>query len=155
VSTTARLLEHHPLLARLNPAQLDRVVAAGELETFGPGEVVVDEGTLGNALYLMLTGQVEVSKAGHPLARLVAGEFFGEMALVEAAPRSATVTALEPSFLYRLPSLRLQQLLLDDPSAGTALLVEMVKVLSDRLRHANRLVSSIGELADWLSGSLV
>ena len=56
-------------------------VAAGELETFHAGEVVVTEGSLGDALYLVLTGEVEVSKAGHPLARLTAGNFFGEMAL--------------------------------------------------------------------------
>lgn len=153
--STARLLEHHPLLARLSPEQLDRLVGAGELETFSPGEVVVDEGSLGDALYLVLTGQVEVSKAGHALARLAAGEFFGEMALVEPASRSATVTAIEPAFLYRLPALQLQELLRDDPVAGTALLVEVVKTLSERLRQANRLVSSVGELADWLAGSLV
>lgn len=153
--STARLLEHHPLLARLGPEQLDAIVGAGELETFGPGEVVVVEGSLGDALYLVLTGQVEVAKSGHALARLAAGDFFGEMALVEPAPRSATVTAIEPAFLYRLPFVQLQGLLRDDPRAGTALLVEVVKTLSERLRRANKMVSSVGDLADWLSGSLV
>lgn len=153
--STARLLEHHPLLARLGPEQLDAIVEAGELETFGPGEVVVVEGSLGDALYLVLTGQVEVAKGGHPLARLAAGEFFGEMALVEPAPRSATVTATESSFLYRLPYLQLQELLRRDGPAGTALLIEVVKTLSERLRSANQRVSSVGDLADWLAGSLV
>ena len=153
--STARLLEYHPLLARVGPDHLDRIGRAGELETFHPGEVVVTEGSLGDALYLVLTGEVEVSKAGHPLARLGAGSFFGEMALIEPAPRSATVTACAASFLFRLPYLELQQLLRHDPRAGSALLVELVKTLSERLRDANRLVSSVGELADWLSGSLV
>ena len=57
--------------------------------------------------------------------------------------------------MFRLPYLELQQLLRHDPRAGSALLVELVKTLSERLRDANRLVSSVGELADWLSGSLV
>ena len=153
--STARLLEYHPLLARVGPDHLDRIGRAGELETFHPGEVVVTEGSLGDALYLVLTGEVEVSKDGHPLARLGAGSFFGEMALIEPAPRSATVTATAASFLFRLPYLELQQLLRHDPRAGSALLVELVKTLSERLRDANRLVSSVGELADWLSGSLV
>jgi CRP-like cAMP-binding protein len=153
--STARLLEHHPLLARVGPDHLNRIAKAGELETFHAGEVVVTEGSLGDALYLVLTGEVEVSKAGHPLARLVAGNFFGEMALVEPAPRSATVTAAAPTFLFRLPYLELQQLLRHDPRAGSALLVEVVKTLSERLREANRMVSSVGELADWLAGSLV
>lgn len=153
--STARLLEHHPLLARLGPDHLARISRAGEVETFAAGEVVVSEGSLGDALYLVLTGEVEVSKAGHPLARLGAGSFFGEMALVEPAPRSATVTAAAPAFLFRLPYLELQQVLRHDPRAGSALLVEVVKTLSERLREANRMVSSVGELADWLAGSLV
>ena len=153
--STAQLLERHPLLARMTAAQLEHIVAAGELETFGPGEVVVDEGSLGDALYLVLTGQVAVAKAGHTLARLGSGEFFGEMALVEPAPRSATVIAEEPSFLYRLPYLSLQNLFQADPVAGNAVLIEVVKTLSDRLRRANTMVSSVGELADWLAGSLV
>ncbi len=153
--STAQLLERHPLLARLSGEQLEHIVAAGELETFAPGEVVVAEGSLGDALYLVLTGEVAVAKAGHTLARLGPGEFFGEMALVEPAPRSATVVAEEPSFLYRLPSLSLQHLFESDPRAGNAVLIEVVKTLSERLRRANTMVTSVGELADWLAGSLV
>ncbi len=153
--STAQLLERHPLLTRLSAEQLENIVAAGELETFSPGEVVVMEGSLGDALYLVLTGEVAVVKAGHALARLGPGEFFGEMALVEPAPRSATVLAEQSSFLYRLPYLSLQNLFESDPVAGNAMMIEVVKTLSERLRRANTMVSSVGELADWLAGSLV
>jgi CRP-like cAMP-binding protein len=153
--STAQLLERHPLLTRLSADQLEHIVEAGELETFSPGEVVVAEGSLGDALYLVLTGGVVVVKAGHSLARLGPGEFFGEMALVEPAPRSATVLAEASSFLYRLPYLSLQNLFQQDPIAGNAMLIEVVKTLSERLRRANTMVSSVGELADWLAGSLV
>jgi CRP-like cAMP-binding protein len=77
------------------------------------------------------------------------------MALVEPAPRSATVLAEDASFLYRLPYLSLQNLFQSDPQAGNAVLIEVVKTLSDRLRRANSMVTSVGELADWLAGSLV
>jgi CRP/FNR family cyclic AMP-dependent transcriptional regulator len=153
--STAHLLERHPLLSRLALAQIERVAACGELETFEAGEVIVAEGGLGDALYLVLTGQVQVSKNAHPLATLPPGEFFGEMSLVEPAPRSATVTAVETSFLFRLPSVALQKLAEDDPAAWSAILVQIVKTLSERLRHANHLLTSVGELAEWLAGSLV
>jgi CRP-like cAMP-binding protein len=151
----AELLERHPLLARLEPAQLEHIAEAGEVERFDPGEAVVAEGSLGDALYLVLSGKVEVSKAGHALATLEPGEFFGEMSMLEPATRSATVIAIFPSYLFRLPTNAVQILLATDPGAATALLVHIVKVLSERLRRANETLAAVGEPADFLAGSLV
>ena len=151
----AELLERHPLLTHLTPEQLEHIAEAGEVERFEPGEEIVGEGSLGDALYLVLTGRVEVSKAGHPLAALDPGEFFGEMSMLEPATRSATVTALDPSYLFRLPQNAVQGLLTTDPGAAMALLIHIVKTMSERLRRANETLASVGELADWLAGSLV
>lgn len=151
----AELLERHPLLSHLEPDQLEHIAEAGEVERFVPGEVVVSEGSLGDALYLVLTGRVEVSKAGHPLAGLEPGEFFGEMSMLEPVTRSATVTAVQPSYLFRLPYNAVQGLLTSDPGAAMALLIHIVKTLSERLRRANDTLTSVGGLAEWLAGSLV
>lgn len=151
----AELLERHPLLSHLERQQLEHIAEAGEVERFEPGEQVVAEGSLGDALYLVLTGRVEVSKQGHPLAGLEPGEFFGEMSMLEPATRSATVTASAPSYLFRLPYNAVQTLVTTDPGAGMALLIQVVKVLSERLRRANETLASVGELAEWLAGSLV
>jgi CRP-like cAMP-binding protein len=153
--SAAQLLERHPLLSRMTLEQIERIAEAGELEQFQPGEEIVAEGSLGDALYLVLTGSVQVTKNEHPLATLTPGEFFGEMSLVEPAPRSATVSAIATSYVFRLPSIALQGLLERDPVAFNAVLVQIVRTLSDRLRHANQLLTSVGELADWLAGSLV
>lgn len=125
------------------------------METFDRGEVVVTEGSLGDALYLVLSGAVTVRKGGRVLATLGAGEFFGEMCLVEPATRCADVVAEEPSFLFRMPTTALQTLLEQEPAAANAVLVTIVRVLSDRLRRTNTLLGSVGHLADWLAGSLV
>jgi CRP-like cAMP-binding protein len=153
--STAALLERHPLLARLQREHLDRIAAFGEIESWNPGEEIVAEGSLGDALYLVLTGSVRVEIGGHALADLRSGDFFGEMSLVEPAPRSATVIAVEPAFLFRLPHDALRQLLIDEPGASNALLIQIVKTLSERLRRANGTLTSVGALADWLAGSMV
>jgi CRP/FNR family transcriptional regulator, cyclic AMP receptor protein len=156
--TNAELLQQHPLLARLSLEQVLRFAQAGELEMFHAGEDIVVEGSLGDALYLILSGAAAVHVGAadtRPLATLKPGEFFGEMSLVEPAPRSATVTAMSATFLFRLPHDALRTLIADDPTSANQLLVQIVKTLSDRLRRANTMLSSVDMLADWLAGSMV
>ena len=149
------LLERHPLLVKLDPEQLARMAEAGEVESYNAGEDVVVDGSLGDALFLILSGQVAVHRGPQTFATLAAGEFFGEMSLVEPAPRSATVTAMSATFLFRLPHDSLRQLISSDAGAANVLLVQIVKTLSDRLRRANAMLSSVDMLADWLAGSMV
>jgi CRP-like cAMP-binding protein len=149
------LLERHPLLLHLSAEQLSRVARVGDVESYNPGEDVVVEGSLGDALFLILSGQVAVHRGPQTFATLQAGEFFGEMSLVEPAPRSATVTAMSATFLFRLPHDALRELIADDSQVANVLLVQIVKTLSDRLRRANAMLSSVDMLADWLAGSMV
>ena len=149
------LLERHPLLVNLAPAQLDRIARAGEIESYHPGEPIVVEGSLGDALFLVLSGQTAVHQGGKTFATLEGGDVFGEMSLVEPAPRSASVTAMSPAFVFRLPHDALRELISEDAHAASVLLVQIVKTLSDRLRRANHMLSSVDLLADWLAGSMV
>lgn len=152
---TPTLLERHPLLVHLTPEQLQRMARTGEIESYNPGEAIVVEGSLGDALFLILSGQVAVHRGPQTFATLQSGEFFGEMSLVEPAPRSASVTAMSATFLFRLPHDQLRDLISDDPNAASILLVQVVKTLSERLRRANTMLSSVDMLADWLAGSMV
>jgi CRP-like cAMP-binding protein len=152
---TPTLLERHPLLVNLEPAQLERIARAGEIESYNPGEAIVVEGSLGDALFLILSGQTAVHHASKTFATLGGGDLFGEMSLIEPVARSASVTATTATFVFRLPHEALRELLAEDAHAASVLLVRIVKTLSDRLRRANQMLSSVNMLADWLAGSSV
>ncbi len=153
--TSPTLLERHPLLVHLSADQLAQIGRIGEIESYNPGEAIVVEGSLGDALFLILSGQVAVHRGPQTFATLSADELFGEMSLAEPAPRSASVTAMSATFLFRLPHDALRQLISEDPTAASVLLVQVVKTLSERLRRANAMLSSVDMLADWLAGSMV
>jgi CRP-like cAMP-binding protein len=156
--SNAELLKQHPLLARLSFDQVLRFAQAGELEQFQPDEDIVVEGTLGDSLYLILSGAATVHIGGadtRPLATLKPGEFFGEMSLVEPAVRSATVRATARTEVFRVPHYALSNLLEDDPVVLHLVLVTVIRVLSKRLRDTNSLVGSVEKLSEWLAASLV
>ena len=77
------------------------------------------------------------------------------MSLVEPAPRSASVSAMSATFVFRLPHDALRAMISGDAHVASLLLVRIVRTLSDRLRRANKMLSSVDMLADWLAGSMV
>lgn len=91
-----------------NRTSLERLAEAAEVVEVGAGTTVVAEGEPSDALYVIVDGEVEVSavgEAGVPLIlrTLTAGDYFGEIGLLTAGPRTATVTALAPLVLERIP----------------------------------------------------
>jgi CRP/FNR family transcriptional regulator len=96
-----------------------------------------------------------VHRGPQTFATLEGGDLFGEMSLVEPAPRSASVTAMSSTFVFRLPHDALRNLISEDAQVASVLLVQIVKTLSERLRRANKMLSSVDVLADWLAGSMV
>jgi serine phosphatase RsbU (regulator of sigma subunit) len=104
---------------------------------FQPGQIIFQEGTEGRELYLIVNGLVEVIKGYGDnemvLAKRGPGEFFGEMSLIEASPRFATIRALEVTWLLELSEQNLRHVLLQQP----LILYEMVREISSRLREAD------------------
>ena len=74
--------------------QLESVARLAERVHVNQGEVLTKEGRIGREFFMILSGSVEVTRGGRRLSTLGPGEFFGELAAVSPAPRSATVTAL-------------------------------------------------------------
>jgi len=114
-----------PLFADLDPDSLQRLLAGARRVLLGPGERAVTQGEAGSSFYVVVRGALEVvrEQAGAParLGVLEEGAFFGEMALLTGAPRSASVWAVEESELLQFTAAALRELVRERPAAATAL----------------------------------
>ena len=102
---------------------------------------VCEIGETGDEFYIILSGEVEVYKGGRALTKLGPGVHFGEMALVDHSPRSATVQAVEPTRLMSLTRSAFYSLVRTEPVLASKLLWSFVQVLSHRLRATNEALS--------------
>ena len=91
-----------PLFRDLSPRELDVLLARLEPLAAGIGEVVIRQEDPGERFFVVRSGCVEVSRDGRVLAELGPGEAFGEIALLLDVPRTASVTAIEPTTLLAL-----------------------------------------------------
>jgi CRP-like cAMP-binding protein len=90
-----RVKANSKLLTLLDERGIERFAAIAKHVTFNPGDVILREGERGDTFYLIMIGGVRVSIAsGQELARLGQGAFFGEMAMLNSEPRTATVAAI-------------------------------------------------------------
>src|SRR5262249_18962770 len=96
------MLVKMPLFSRLNERELLRIMQVAEVRAFSPGDTVVREGDRGDELFIVLSGHVQVVRNEAVLTEFDQGEHFGEMALIRAMPRSATIIAVQTSELIAL-----------------------------------------------------
>jgi CRP-like cAMP-binding protein len=96
------LLRTLDLFEPLSRRRLERLGAAVVGLQFAAGAVIVRQGEEGDYFYVVVDGEVEVSRYGRRLARRGAGEYFGEVALLRRVTRTATVAARTPTSLYAL-----------------------------------------------------
>ena len=112
-----------------------------DLRTFGPGEIVIQEGARGTSAFIVLSGAVEVLKRSSDKDTVVAtlgqGQVFGEMGLIEDRPRSATVKAMTELRLRVISREGFNDLLQRKPSV----LIPIIKSLFERLRQASELLA--------------
>ena len=118
---------------------------------YSPGNIVITEGTLGDTLYIISEGSVEVLKnLDEPkelvLDTLKKGEIFGEMSIIESVPRSASVRALEePTRVYALHRSDLHRLFKTAPTQFALLILNISRDLCRRLRKIDDLYAARGD----------
>ena len=127
------VLERVPLFAELKPRQLKRVAAVARPKRFAAGATVVRMGDRGDAFHVILEGSVLVVRStGRRPVKLGTGDFFGEMALLDDAPRSADVIAAEDTLTMTIGRVGFTKLLRSEPTVTHAIL----RTLAARLRAA-------------------
>ena len=136
------LLKNVPFFSDMPSSEFSVVAAKLWPRTVPAGEIIVRQGGSGSSLFLVARGVIRVSRQDggvtRDLATLIAGEFFGEMALLHGTPRTATCRAMTPCALYELRR--------DDIEVVRAACPEMQRALekADRQRRAEHRVSPLG-----------
>jgi signal transduction histidine kinase len=131
-------LETIPLFRLLNRNELQALRLIAQERQFSAGQEIFREGAPGDGVYFVKSGLVEISAGGgerHVFSRLGPGEVFGEMAVIEHRPRSATAAAAEPTEVYFLPRGEMLTFIARSPALAFALLQQ----ISHRLREFNQL----------------
>ncbi len=123
-------LRQVPFFQDLSDDDLGRLAEIGHIETFDAGRPIVERGDQGTALYIITEGEAEVEVGGR-VHRLQPGDFFGEMALISARRRSATVTAMERVEVLALDATSFKPFLLENPNVAVAVLEGVVNRLRE------------------------
>ena len=131
-------LKHVRLFEDLDRKSLEAIANAAVEQSYTAGQDIVRQGDTGVGAFILKSGRVEAvqDRAGHQhkLAELKTGDVFGEMALLDEFPRSATVRAVEPTTCLGIQRWHFRGILESHPQIALALL----PVLTKRLRNAER-----------------
>jgi CRP-like cAMP-binding protein len=150
-----KILGQIPLFKDLTGADLQKLSNIAKEVTFGKGQHVFEEGNTGDSLFAIESGLVRVVKSasvgGEEVATLNSGQHFGEMALIDDGPRSATIEAVEPTTLVQIKRDDLEGLLATDLDLAHRIYKIMAKYLCFRLRQTTKDFATTVEKANMLN----
>lgn len=140
-------LETIPIFAGLQVNALSEIADAAEEATFQAGDVVVREGEPGNRMFIVYSGRVEIVKhlaQPHETVLAVFGpkNFVGEMSMIECVARSASVRALDDTFLFALKGTDLYHLFKRHPDQYAIVILNIARDLSRRLRAVDEMFAA-------------
>jgi CRP-like cAMP-binding protein len=134
VDELALFLAKNPVCRTLSPSEVAEIIFALQVDVVGPGTRVVCEGEGGDAWYLLYAGECTIDRKGRELATLGPGDFFGELSVLDGAPRSASVASRSTAILLRFPARGFERLLAAGSLAAHKVVLEMTRALAHRMR---------------------
>lgn len=146
------ILKRIYLFKKLTDEELKHILNIATAKSFKKDEIIFNEGDKGDAFYVVLKGSIRISTfvpnvGEEALAILKKGNYFGEMALIDNAPRSASAIANEDTILLKITDANFRNLLVSDHNIAYKLLWELVKTLSKRLRETDSKLKTILAIA--------
>jgi CRP-like cAMP-binding protein len=126
-SAKVKALKRAPLFQGLSQKELGELEKVTEDMDGEPGTVLIREGEIGKEFFVLLEGEVEVERKGKSLGTRDAGDFFGEIAVLEQVPRTATVTAKTHVRFLVLTRPAFRRLIADNPAVETKVLRALAK----------------------------
>lgn len=144
---TYALLKNIPLFEAMGRREMEAVERIMHRREYRAGEVIFRQGEPGVGMYVVQHGLVEIvyEPTGQVLSELRDGDFFGEIALLNETPRSATARARTACTLWGLFQPDLLDLLERDPRLGVKLLLPLAQIAGQRLIRADRQMQSLRE----------
>ena len=127
--------ERIAIFRSLTAEEVRDILKMGQVNEFQQGKTIFHEGTLGNNLFIVLKGEISIYRRATEIAVLKRGEAFGEMAVLNDEPRSATASAKTDCRLFSLSDEQVHKII-KTPN-GVKILLNVIHVLSARLADAN------------------
>ena len=135
-------LESVPIFYDLTTFQIKEIARLVHKRTYKKGEAVFKKNAPGEGMYIIISGEIKIKDPESKIvfATLSKNNFFGEMALLDEEPRSALAEASEPSTLIGFFKPDLMTLVSRFPELGNKILINLSKVLAERLRESNKIM---------------
>jgi CRP/FNR family cyclic AMP-dependent transcriptional regulator len=118
-----------PLFESLSRRHLKKIAGLTSTVEFAAGDTVIQEGEPGDSFFVAVSGQAKVVSGGKTVHRLIPGDHFGEISLLDGRPRSASVVAETPLSLLRLTRASFLRLVKEDADLARALLASLARMV--------------------------
>jgi len=135
-------LSKYPPFKSFDSSDFEALASVGQEKACKKDDLIFEEDSKGDSMYILKSGAVKIIKKvknqENTIAVLNPGEFFGEMALLDGLPRSATVRSVSDTEVFIITAEGYQKLRREKPHTALKLMDIIIKVLSNRLRQANK-----------------
>ena len=124
------LIKHVPLFAGASKAELAKIAAIADEVDLPAGKTLIAEGESGREFFVLIDGTADVTQDGRHIRKLGPGDFFGEIALISKAPRSATIVTTSPVRALVITDRAFRQLLDESPDIQIGVLLALAERLA-------------------------